>query len=410
MLLKSIKLGIGILAAVLMCGEASAQFFGGGGSGFSASSFGGGFGGGGFGGGGFGGYSNFGALGGAGVIGDNCGREITDGQAAALWAGYCTESCGYYGGNTGGASFAPVASFGGAACGAPAATCGGPTCGVAPAPSGCKLLGGCKLFSGGKLRGLLGGGGCLGGHGGGGCGGGCDQGGFGYPSDCGSCGGGCNSCGTGNAFVGGYGGGFSSLSYGASSCDTGFVSGGHGGGCRLGGGRPSCGLKGRGTGLFSRLFNNYGGGGIGGGGGCCLSRHRAPSYSVNYVPVTFQASASQCGSTGSYFNEFVGPEYGTTGMQSSVSGCATGACGGGSYQGGFDLGGGAGMSYGGGAVDMGYSGGAVDMSYSGGYSQGAVDYGQQSYGAGYGMGQAVDSQVQSIVGEAITDAIGGAGN
>ena len=406
MLLKSIKLGIGILAAMLICGEASAQFFGGG-SGYAAAAYGGA---GGFGGGGFGGYSNYGALGGAGVVGDNCGREITYGQAASLWAGYCTESCGYYGGNAGGSSFGAVSSCGASSCGGGvsygAVSYAAPSCDVAPVSagrSGCKLFGGgCRLFSGGKLRGLFGGG-CLAKHGGGGCGGcgGCDQGGFGYPSDC------C-CCGDGNAIVGGYGGGYGGLSYGASDCNTGVVSGGHGGcklfggggGCRLfgGGGRPSCGLKGRGTGLLSRLFNSH----AGGGGGCCLSRNRAPSYSVNYVPVTFQASASQCGSNNAYFNEFIGPEYGTTGMQSSVSGCATGACGGGvSYNTGFDL------------------GGAADMSYGGGYSQGAeaVDFGQQSfgqqsYGAGadFGMGQSVGGQVQNIVGQAITDAVQGAGN
>ena len=376
MFLKAIKLGIGILAAILICGEASAQFYGGGG---------------------FGGYSNYGALGGAGVVGDNCGREISYSQAASLWAGYCTESCGYYGGSAGGASFGAVSSCGASSCGS--AVSYAPVTYAAPVStgrSGCKLFGGgCKLFGGGKLRGLFAK------HGGGGCG--CDQGGFGYPSDCGC-------CGDGNAIVGGYGGGYGGLSYGASDCNAGVVSHGcklfgGGGGCRLLGGGGGCRLRGRGTGLFSRLFNKSAG-----GGGCCLSRNRAPSYSVNYVPVTFQASASQCGSTGSYFNEFIGPEYGTTGMQSSVSGCATGECGGANYDGGFDLGG---------AADMSYGGGAVDMGYDGGYSQGAgaVDYGQQSYGqqtygagADFGMGQSVGGQVQNIVGQAITDAVQGAGN
>lgn len=325
MLLKSIKLGIGILAAMLICGQASAQYYG--------------------------------ALGGAGVAGDNCGRGITDSQAASLWAGYCTETCGYYGGSAGGSSYAGSScggevSYGDISCGD--ISCGDSSCDVAPVHSGC------KLFGGGMLRGLLGGGGC-----------GCDQGGFGYPSDC---------CG-GDVFGGGYAGGYGGLSYSASSCDTSIVSGGCGlfGGCRL---------RGRGTGLFARLFSRS-------GGGCCLSRNLAPSYSVNYVPVTFQASASQCGANNAYFDEFIGPEYGTTGMQSSVSGCATGACGASSYDGGFDL------------------GGAPDMGYSGGHSQGAVDYGQQSYeaGADFGMGKSVvDGQVQNIVGEAITDALQGTGN
>ena len=57
------------------------------------------------------------------------------------------------------------------------------------------------------------------------------------------------------------------------------------------------------------------------------------------IPSAFPSAEHQAG----YFNEFVGPEYGNVGMQSSVSGCASGACGGGAT---VDYGG----SYGGGAA------------------------------------------------------------
>lgn len=90
----------------------------------------------------------------------NCGRTISQGDAAALWGNYCNE--------------------------------------------GCQTSSGCGLFSRLKGNGGCGGGACgggaggrsSGGFGGGGCGCGCDQGCFGYPT------GGCG-CGAG----GGYGGG-----------------------------------------------------------------------------------------------------------------------------------------------------------------------------------------------------------
>lgn len=99
--------------------------------------------------------------------------------------------------------------------------------------------------------------------------------------------------------------------------------GGKLGGCGAGG----CPLRGRGTGLASSFLNT-------GGGGCLGCKRSAATYSVG---------VSQCGAPGGYFNEFVGPEYGNVGMQSSVSGCASGACGGGAT---VDYGG----SYGGGAA------------------------------------------------------------
>lgn len=351
MLLNSIKLMIGIIAAVVFCGNVSAQGFG---SGYAMTAFGGGL----------GGYSNYGALGGAGIIGDNCGRGITQGQAESLWAGYCTESCAYPG------SYGGDVSAGG----------GG----------GCRLFGGgggCKLFGGG----LKSGGGLFSGGGGGDC--------FGYPSD-GCCDSGCGGGGFGGGgIISGFGGGFGGGMLGSSTCDS-----GAGGGCRLFGGGGGCRARGRGTGLFSK-FMNMGGG----GGGCCFRRNRGGStgYAVDYVPVAFQSSASQCGSNDAYFNEFVGHEYGTSGMQSVVSGCATGACGGG-YNAPA-----ASMSYGGGqAQDMSYGTGAVDMGHSQGmnYGGGAIDYGQQAIGAGGMGGQPMPEQAKSIIGQAVSDAIGGHGN
>jgi len=368
MLLKSIKLGIGILAAMLICSQASAQLYGG--------------------------YSNYGGGGG------NCGRGITDSQAASLWDGYCTGSCSEYGGITDSHAASLWTEYCTESCGDFAgSSCADSSCGdeVSCDVIGCDVIGcdvapicsQCKLFNGGRLRGLLGRGRC-----------GCDQGGFGYPSDC---------CCCGDVFAEGYAGGYEALSYSASSCDTGIVSGGcglfAGGGCRL---------RGRGTGLLARLFNRLGGG--------CLNRNLAPSYSMDYVSETFPACDFQCGSNCAYFDEFIGPEYGTTGMQSGVNGCVTGACGASSYDGGFDLGGSAEMSYGSGSAEMNYGvgaaetsygGGAADMGSSGGQSQGAVDFGQQSDGAeaDFGMGKSVvDRQVQSIAGEAVTGELQGPGN
>ena len=311
MLLNSFKLIVGLVAAVAICSNASAQ---------SGSTF-GGFGGGGYASSAYGGY---GALGGAG-INNSCGRAVTQSQAESLWAGYCTESCAYQPAVSAavpcGSSCAPIV----------------PSCGHGG--------GGCKLK--GLHRGSCGGGGC-------------DQGGFGYPSDCG-CGGGCDdgSC-DGVAVQAG-------PSCGHGGCKLGGKLGG--GGCSLGGhgGHGECKLRGRGTGLFSGFLNTSGGG--------CLSCKRGAAPSV---PVTV---APQCGAPGSYFNEFVGPEYGNAGIQSSVSGCATGACGCASGNCG------------------GHVAAPIDLGYGGG----------QVHGADLG-GQAAGPEVQGIVNQAVQDAVQGATN
>lgn len=322
MLLKSIKLVIGVVAALAICCEASAQSgstgfansfgagsfggsgfgggFSGGGGGFADTAFGaGGFGGGG----GLGGYSSYGALGGAGFTGDNsCGRAITQSQAASLWSGYCTESCAYQ-------------------------------------PSAAVAVGG----GGFSLPAVGGGGFSLPAVGGGCASGACDQGGFGYPA-----GGGC----------------------------------GHGG-CKLGG-------------LKSKL-----------GGGCLSCKRSAPSYSVDYVPVQVEQPQTfdQCGSAGGYFDGFVGADYGNVGLQSSVSGCATGSCGGG-YAAPADLGYSA-------PADLGYSGGLTpeqNAHYGGGVSQdlgGSAGFSGQSI-LGGGSGTSVQPQVQGIVNEAVQGALDGA--
>ena len=88
--------------------------------------------------------------------------------------------------------------------------------------------------------------------------------------------------------------------------------------------KRSHGCGGGGCKLFGKLHGGCGGGcyDIGWGGG---------GYDVGYGggQQIFTQSVGDCGSCGAYFNEAVGPEYGTAGMQSVVSGCATGACGGG---------------------------------------------------------------------------------
>ena len=117
------------IVAIACCSNLNAQDCGcgGGGYGYAPIAIGGGCGAGGYG----------------GV--NNCGREITQGNAAALWADYCTESCTDNGG-----LFSHLKG-----------------------KHGCKGGCGCK------------------GHGGGSCG--CNQGCFGYPSGggCGAGGGGC---------------------------------------------------------------------------------------------------------------------------------------------------------------------------------------------------------------------------
>jgi len=342
MLLKTIKLLIAIVAAI-MCSNATAQV---GGLGFGG-----------------GGYGSFGTLGGAGIATDNCGRGITNGQAASLWAGYCTESCGYTGGAGGfagggyGAASYGVASYGGGDCGAASydiVSYGG-------GGHGCRL--------GQKLRNLFGG-----------------------------------LCGRRSA--GGFGGAsvLSAGSYGSIGDDCfGYPSSGCGCGGGYGGGHGGC-----------RLFSRFGGGGfltrlLGGVGGCLCrgSQTAAPSYAVNYVPVTFQASANECGTSGSYFNEFVGPEYGTAGIQSAVSGCATGACGG-SVMTGYQNAGGY-QDAGAGYQDAGYQGyqDAGAMGYSGNSVNAMPSYDQGAVAQPMATGNSFIAQPdpsansQEIIGEAI---------
>ena len=195
----------------------------------------------------------------------NCGRAITPYQAEGLWADYCTENCAYTGGNS------------------------GPRLGKC---SKCGLSkGNCSCNSGcnsGRFGYPAGGGGC----GGGGCGGklgGCK---LGSRHGGGCCklkglhgGGGCSDCGGGPAgYVGGYGGGCS---------DCGGGSAGYAGGLH-GGGECGCG----------KLKGGHG------GGGCCKLFGGCKK---------FGQSAQQCGTSGAYFEEAVGYEYGTSGMQSCVS-------------------------------------------------------------------------------------------
>ena len=140
--------------------------------------------------------------------------------------------------------------------------------------SGC----GCGLF--GKC------GGCGLSGGGGGCNSGC----FGYPT--GGGGGKLGGCTLGSRHGGGGG------------CKLkGLHSGGGGGGGKLGGG---CGCK---------LKSLHSGGGFGKlkglhGGGCCKLFGGCKK---------FGHSAQQCGTSGAYFEEAVGYEYGTSGMESCVS-------------------------------------------------------------------------------------------
>ena len=267
-------------------------------------SYGGGFGGYG---GGFGGYGgdfgggyggDFGGYGMADLGTNNCGREISNQGAAALWGGYCTETCVSH--QRGGL----LGRHGRGGCGG-GRGCGGGGLGKFGYPSG---------------------GGCCGNRG---C--------FGYPTSCGTCG-----CG-GGAGLGGFhkgcslfgkhrarhrgllgklkgcGGGCSLFSK-TSNCNYGYGGGfGAGGGCG-----SSCGLGGfKGFGLLGKLK---------GGHGCKLKRHRTQYAAVVTYPVTTVAvDQCGCGNSGEYFNYAVGAEYGTAGIQSGVSQVMSGSscgCGG----------------------------------------------------------------------------------
>ena len=131
-----------------------------------------------------------------------------------------------------------------------------------------------------------------GGHGGCGCGG--NSGSFNYPA------GGCG-CGGGDGFLGGC-----KAKGGHGGCKS-RQFGGHHGGCKAKGGH---GCKSR------KLGGHHGGckakGGHGGKSwhGCCKLFGGCKK---------FGRSAQQCGTSGAYFEEAVGFEYGTGGMQSCVS-------------------------------------------------------------------------------------------
>lgn len=205
--------------------------------------------------------------------GSNCGREISNYEAAGLWANYCTDTCTINGGCGG--------------CGSTTG-CG---CGFSLRQRGCNALvdncgqsfdqcgghAGCGL--GGKFRGLFA-------RGGNACGNtGCDSGCFGYPGGCGT---GCNTgCGQSS-------GGFS-----------------------CGGGKLFAGLHSRG-GLFAR----HQGCGNGCGHGCGLFK-RGNWHDRLFSG--FYAKRGACNAT--YFGNHVGPETGFADFTSAVNGQLTGSCG-----------------------------------------------------------------------------------
>ena len=235
-------------------------------------------------------------------VGDQCGRGISQSQAAALWAGYCTESCGFSGG--------PLFNRD-RGCGLLHRDrgCASNHCGEAVqsnACSGCDETDncgrrGCSMFSGfkGKFNGMFAETGCG------------KQSCFGYKGGCNDecnneCGGGllshfskrcgdchpqtenCNDCdnGCGNDCGGGL-----------------FGSGG-----LLGNRVRGCSLFGSGCGCDDDPCDDA----------CKLGGLRDK--------MRFSAIASKCGCRNSFFSGAIGPEYGNTGMQSCVSGCATNAC------------------------------------------------------------------------------------
>ena len=299
--------------------------------------------------------------------GENCGREITNGQAAALWGNYCNDNC------TINSNYAGYRGHGG---------CLGGGCGSSAYTS---------AFTSYGSYGYPGGSSC------GGCGGGCGGGSFGYA---GGCGGGCgSSCGGGfaQAYRGhhrgcgkGHGGcGKSHRGCGlhrqsaysiASSCGGGSCGGSYGGSyggscnsCSSGGyastgfsGYSSaCGCKGCGgpvRGLLGKVLHHHRGGRGCGGHGCKLfscgglhDRMFSSFYAANGVS-----------SSPSYFGGYVGGETGFSDFSTSLNGSITSgcsSCGGGGYSGG------------------GYSGGSYSGGYesymppaSGGYSQPAASY------------------------------------
>lgn len=302
--------------------------------------------------------------------GENCGREITNGQAAALWGNYCNDNC------TINSNYAGYRGHGG---------CLGGGCGSSAYTS---------AFTSYGSYGYPGGSSC------GGCGGGCGGGSFGYA---GGCGGGCgSSCGGGfaQAYRGhhrgcgkGHGGcGKSHRGCGlhrqsaysiASSCGGGSCGGSYGGSyggscnsCSSGGyastgfsGYSSaCGCKGCGgpvRGLLGKVLHHHRGGRGCGGRGC--GGHGCKLFSCGGLHDRMFSSfyaANGVSSSPSYFGGYVGGETGFSDFSTSLNGSITSgcsscsSCGGGGYSGGS------------------YSGGYESYMppASGGYSQPAASY------------------------------------
>ena len=180
---------------------------------------------------------------------------------------------------------------------------------------------------------------------GGGCGGGCDSSGGGLLSGMGGLlnrGGSCGDvCGGGffSKLGNRSGGGFISRIGCGNGCGGGLLS--HFGN-RDGGlfGNRGCGCSGGGLfGSGGLLGGHVHGGSLFGGGchsgcndGCKLFSGLGGKLRGKFGELRnklkFSGSAAKCGCNNAYFGEMVGPEYGTTGMRSSVSGCVTSACNG----------------------------------------------------------------------------------
>lgn len=201
---------------------------------------------------------------GNGLAGNNCGRDITQQQALGLWAGYCSESCGYGGGSS----------------------CGG---GLAGGRGGCKL---------GNRHSRRGGGVSA-------CG--CDTGNcFSYPSNFGGC------------------GAYTDVSSGCGCRSGGKLRNLHGhssrGGCRLRGERGGCGVgSSNDFGSFDACGSSSACGSSNGCGGR-LKGLLAKCKLFQGGCSLFSRSRQSCGCSGSYFSEAVGYEYGTAGIQSCVAG------------------------------------------------------------------------------------------
>jgi len=133
---------------------------------------------------------------------------------------------------------------------------------------------------------------------------GCNSGGFGYPSG--------GGCGGGKGCLGGKG------------CGCKLFGGRHGGGGCGAGAVDSCGTGscGGGCGTSSCDSGSCGGGSCGGGscgGGCKLKSLCSGCKLFGGGCCKFKQSAQACGTNGAYFQEAVGYEYGTAGIESCVS-------------------------------------------------------------------------------------------